>query len=240
RVLFRDVEARRAVNELELLDDAAGPCHRDVHDLRRADGTDRPWTAYRYVIDSERTVRGDTEVRPRTHPHGIHRDGLGARVAKLVHEIGERLVVERAIDAHADPLPLHRRTRGEDAQLIELTLRLGKRPLAARRIFARLLGPESQVEDLLSQSVVPLGEVRDERGERRGRLELQAARVHILCADLRHGEDAEEEGDDRRRDAARVRPHYCGDPYLMLRAPPYAGTFSDAARVTRKPSPYTS
>src|SRR5438552_16608008 len=55
--------------------------------------------------------------------------------------------------------------------------------------------------------VVALGEVRDQRCERRGRLELEAARIHVLRAELGRRRDTQEQGDHRERYRAEVRFH---------------------------------
>src|SRR5207245_9140002 len=73
----------------------------------------------------------------------------------------------------------------------------------------------------------------------RRRLELQAAGVDGLRADLRHDENAEEQRHDRRRDPAGARPH-CGTAIRTVSAPSYAGTVIALVRVTRKPRPWTS
>src|SRR5881398_2495188 len=85
RALPAHVETGTAVDELELADDPAGPRHRDVHHLGRTDCRDGPRSTDRRTVDGQRLVCGDTEVRPRSDAHGVHRYRFGARVAQLVH-----------------------------------------------------------------------------------------------------------------------------------------------------------
>src|SRR5712691_3521578 len=85
--LFGDREARVAVDELELSDDPTRPRHRDVDDVRRADGADHPRTAQLMTVDRDRAIHRAREIAVRSDTDLIHRYRFGPGVAKLVHEI---------------------------------------------------------------------------------------------------------------------------------------------------------
>src|SRR6266540_3223860 len=149
-----------------------------------------------------RTIHG-----PRTDAPRVHGDRLRAGVAELVHQIGERAVVERAVDPHGDPGSAHGALTFEHTELRDLPLGLGERSLPARDRVARRRRSELEIDDLVTESVVPFGETGDERRERRRSLELKAPAVDVLRADLRHREEAEKERDQRESDRSGVAPH---------------------------------
>src|SRR5438309_8692225 len=120
------------IDELELTDDPTGSCHRHIHHIRRTNRTDRPWPAKRPTIDRDRAIRRPREVALRTDPHVVHPYRLGARVAQLVHEVGERTLAERAPDPARDAGAADRALGAEDPQLRDLTFCLGQRTCAAR------------------------------------------------------------------------------------------------------------
>src|SRR5438874_10388656 len=164
--LFGDRETGRAIDELELTDDAAGPRHCDVHDIWRTDRADHPRTAERPAIDRDGVVRGSGEVALRTDTHVVHRNRLGAGVAELIDEVRQRALVEPSIDADRDPRTCDRALRAEHAQLRDLALGFGERAATARDRVLRIGDIATHIEDLVSELVVRLREIRDEGRER--------------------------------------------------------------------------
>src|SRR5688572_4276009 len=75
RRLSAHVEPGALIDELELTDDAAGPRHRDVHDLRRSDRSHVPWATDGDRVNGEPAIGGRAEVAPRADPSAVDRDG---------------------------------------------------------------------------------------------------------------------------------------------------------------------
>src|SRR5438309_3798700 len=96
--LFGDREACAPVDELELSDDPTGARHRDVNDVRCADGADHPGTAHLMTIHRDRAVRRAGEVTLRSDADLIHRYRFGPGVAQLDHELRYRALGEDTLD----------------------------------------------------------------------------------------------------------------------------------------------
>src|SRR5438477_3676601 len=163
--LFGHVEVRVPVDELELTDDPARAGHRDVHNVGRTDRSYRPWSAERPVVDGDGVVDRPREVALRADAHVVHRDRLRAGVTQLVDEVREGTLVEAAVDAYRDAGAGHRALTAEHPQLGDLAFGLGKRALPARHRILRVGDIAANVEDLITELVVRLGEIRDQRCE---------------------------------------------------------------------------
>src|SRR6266849_10901895 len=141
RRLPAHVEPSALIDELELPDDAADPSHRDIHHLGRPDRAYLPRTTDRERVNGERMIRRRAEPAARSDPSGVDGDRLGPGVPQLVHEIGQRALVERAVDPHRDARAADRAHAREDAKLAQLTLGLSERALATRDRLTRGFGP---------------------------------------------------------------------------------------------------
>src|SRR5206468_3282693 len=99
--------------------------------LGRPNGADAPRSAHLLRVDDERAGGTRGEPAAGTHTRVVDRDRLGARVAQLVDEVGERALVEASVDLDRDARAGHAAARREDLQLLELALRFLERSAPA-------------------------------------------------------------------------------------------------------------